>query len=143
MNGKPMSESICEGETCEGCQSEKRNTVLCKPPAEWAEYVKRWRKPMSKSTERIVVVKIRTDASGEFCDRKCPAKINNMDCIFGTRKHAGIHECLAACRAAEIEVDESALEIADIIIISTRKCEDQNYLACCYHDFATAAGKIK
>ena len=139
----------CEGSTCEGCQKPERNTDLCEPPEEWAEYVKRWRKPMSKSTERIVVVTIRTD--GKKCAKSCrfyndnknnsPAtpwvicRLFGEDIIEGNR--------VVACRAAEIEVDESALEIADTIIETTRECEDQNYLAHCYRDFATAAGKVK
>ncbi len=128
-----MSELICEGETCEGCRSEHRNTDRCKPPKQWADYVKKWkRKPMSESTDRIVAVRIRTDASGEFCAKDCPEYTHNTGTLFSLpncRKNGllqpvgglDVWSCHMRtckilrhpdCHAAEIEMDEKIIKKA-------------------------------
>ena len=103
---------------------------------------------MSESTERFVAFKIRTDASGKKCAKSCPYRKKHFKglssayfCTAFESPLAMDDQRLNVCRAAEIEVDGSALEIADTIIETTRECEDQNYLAQAYRDFCKAAGK--
>jgi hypothetical protein len=67
---------------------------------------------MSKLT---AIIEIKVDPKdptkcGNDLLRPCPAKINNMDCAFGIRDHAGVDERLPACLAAT-EMAERLVEL--------------------------------